>query len=239
MTKQEAFDALISIGVREEAAQENSDDNFDHIAPDIFPELKRLNLFEMNSTQPQQQHEAIRHFRSTGIRIGPFDDERKRSDALNRAFGRAELAFFLNGAKDVGAGIGQGIFTLFEALKSASIWDIERPYQEGTLYALQNNLSHYRPSTGVNEEVRPLGCLPMQSVSIEGYTDAKGKANMTALKSDPCFSRLHGSVAKMHMEFGTPQGEDAVHTQTEMRDLWFNGGYPAGVAARKAAVAAR
>ena len=69
VSKQQAFDALLHVGISRKVAMETTDANFDHL-----PGEKVLNVFCMNTIKEAwatpDPPGPLEHFRSTGIRDG-------------------------------------------------------------------------------------------------------------------------------------------------------------------------
>jgi len=213
VTKEQVATAMRKIGISEGAIKGTTNANFDHL-----PEPKRINLFEMNTIRQKYGKKernvkwdgekiptgAIEHFRSTGIRD---------KNIANNRVDHAKLNQFLGGRQK---------FTLLDTLEATNGFDVDSS------------------SNDVNEEARRdfgsknADCGRWDSLNLGPYIGQGNKPNMANMRKNKCFSNLYDSITTMHMEFGTPFGEDAILSRQEMSDLWLEGKYPAGFEARRA-----
>jgi len=203
ITKQQTFDALLRVGISEKVATETTDANFDHI------DSLDLNVFRMNTVKRNGTPDPpgpSEHFRSTGIR----DGRRPSSGRYN--FGFEECADF--------DGIA-GEFSSDDILNCATlVWDHESTFDS-------NSFPKKLPTNDVLESKRPPTCGATDSGLSGCHPDDP------SLDQTPCCdSQLHGAINFMFQEFGTPTGEDAHMSTTDMKKLWLEAEYPPDFIAR-------
>ncbi|EOD22152.1 hypothetical protein EMIHUDRAFT_207279 [Emiliania huxleyi CCMP1516] len=202
ITKQQTFDALLRVGISEKVATETTDANFDHI------DSLDLNVFRMNTVKTFGTPDPpgpSEHFRSTGIR--------DRLQPSSGAYNIFERCADFDGTA--------GEFSSDDIVKCANlIWDHETCCDFGTFPPKLR-------SNDVLESKRPPTCGPTDS-GLSGCDPDDPSLDQTPC----CRSQLHGAINFMFQEFGTPTGEEAHMSTTDMKKLWLEAEYPPDFIAR-------
>ena len=200
VTKEQARDALMRIGIHEIIATETTEANFQSASCRNCP--AQINLFEMNTIRksrgdtrsPDEQPQE--HFRSTGIR----DSEEPSQFLWQHAESRCLEA-------------GNRIWTLENNLCLANIWDSDTfaPPRRcaGTNCATAGRV----PSNDVNEDKRPDGCGPSDSGEALCPSQLHGAINF--------MFQAFGDLA-----WGAPPWQAQI-SQDDYKQLWLEGEYPA------------
>ena len=205
---------MLRVGISKKVAEETTRDNFDHIGG-ADPEL---NVFQMNTVGGGDPPGPREHFRSTGIRDGPNPNN-------------GVYAFF-DACADFDEQSGFSTTDITEC--ATLVWDHDS-------FRTSSGLPAQLPSNDLCDENSPVatGC-PGIVPSKRPPKCPRGASGLTGCDSEDatkdvepcCLSQLHGAITFMFQEFGTPTGEGAFMSRSDMRALWIDSIYPPDFAAR-------